>query len=112
MPVPVYRFQVDYLTRYCEFNPQLLFVQKYMFAPGEQCPSRTCCANAVVLIVTELAGKYGFSSIHYFSTAFKRSAGMSPFEYREQYCSPPKPQKAGFPEGNRLLPCLRTAGLA
>lgn len=32
--------------------------------------------------ITEIAEKYGFSSIHYFSKLFRQLNGMSPLEYR------------------------------
>ncbi|UQZ85453.1 Transposon Tn10 TetD protein [Paenibacillus konkukensis] len=50
MRIPVYRLKVDYLTRYSDFNPLLLFAQKYEFTPKEQCPLRVCYANAVILV--------------------------------------------------------------
>lgn len=50
MKIPLYRFRVDYLTRYSDFNPLLLFAQKYEFAPDEQAPLRVCYANAIVLV--------------------------------------------------------------
>ncbi|WP_248924057.1 AraC family transcriptional regulator [Paenibacillus hamazuiensis] len=50
MRVPVYRLKVDYLTCYSDFNPLLLFAQKYEFSPREQCPLRVCYANAIVLV--------------------------------------------------------------
>ena len=50
MRVPVYRFRVDYITRYSEFNPLLLFAQKYEFSSGETTPLRRCYANAISLI--------------------------------------------------------------
>ena len=34
-----------------------------------------------VLSITEIAGKLGFSSVHYFSRLFKSKTGMSPSEY-------------------------------
>ncbi|WP_284646068.1 AraC family transcriptional regulator [Paenibacillus silviterrae] len=48
--IPVYRLKVDYLTRYSDFNPLLLFAQKYEFTPQEQCPLRVCYANAIILV--------------------------------------------------------------
>lgn len=48
--MPVYRFRVDYLTRYSEYNPLLLFAQKYEFSSGESSPLRRCYANAIILI--------------------------------------------------------------
>lgn len=50
MKIAVYSFQVDFLTRYSDFNPLLLFAQKYVFAPREQCPLRICYTNAIVLV--------------------------------------------------------------
>lgn len=50
MRIPVYSFRVDYVTRYSEFNPLLLFAQKYVFAPSEQCSIRKCYASAIILI--------------------------------------------------------------
>ncbi|MEI7024137.1 AraC family transcriptional regulator [Paenibacillus sp. y28] len=50
MRVPVYSFRVDYVTCYSEFNPLLLFAQKYVFASDEQCPLRKCYASAICLI--------------------------------------------------------------
>ncbi|CAG7597238.1 HTH-type transcriptional activator RhaS [Paenibacillus solanacearum] len=50
MKIPVYRWKVDYLTRYSDFNPLLLFAQKYEFTPQEYCPLRLCYAHAVILI--------------------------------------------------------------
>jgi AraC-like DNA-binding protein len=37
------------------------------------------------LTITEIAQKYGFSSIHYFSKAFRNMMGMTPTQYRNQY---------------------------
>jgi len=31
--------------------------------------------------MTEISGMLGFSSVHYFSKAFKKTTGMSPTEY-------------------------------
>lgn len=45
----VYRFRMDYLTHYPEFNPLLLFAQKYEFTAGEASPLRRCYAHVVVL---------------------------------------------------------------
>ncbi|WP_151737475.1 helix-turn-helix domain-containing protein [Paenibacillus tengchongensis] len=50
MRIPTYRFRVDYVTVYSEFNPLLLFAQKYAFTPGESCLLRICCASAVILV--------------------------------------------------------------
>ncbi|MBD3919220.1 AraC family transcriptional regulator [Paenibacillus sp. PR3] len=50
MKIPVYSFRVDYVTRYSAYNPLLLFAQKYVFAPDEQCSLRKCYASAIVLI--------------------------------------------------------------
>ncbi|MEF3305023.1 AraC family transcriptional regulator [Paenibacillus sp. GYB003] len=50
MRIPVYRFRMDYLTRYSEFNPLLLFAQKYEFAANESSPLRKCYAHVVVLV--------------------------------------------------------------
>ncbi|WP_079914751.1 AraC family transcriptional regulator [Paenibacillus sp. 32352] len=50
MKIAVYSFQVDYLTRYSDFNPLLLFAQKYVFGPREQCPLRICYTNAIILV--------------------------------------------------------------
>ncbi|GMK40816.1 hypothetical protein PCCS19_38720 [Paenibacillus sp. CCS19] len=50
MRIPVYSFRVDYVTRYSAFNPLLLFAQKYVFAPNEQCSVRKCYASAIILI--------------------------------------------------------------
>ncbi|ULL13492.1 AraC family transcriptional regulator [Paenibacillus sp. H1-7] len=44
-----------------------------------------CFSNASI---TEIAEKYGFSSIHYFSKAFRNMTGLSPTEYKEKYRSP------------------------
>lgn len=49
MRIPVYRFRMDYLTRYSEFNPFLLFAQKYEFTANESSPLRKCYAHVVVL---------------------------------------------------------------
>ncbi|MFD1953050.1 AraC family transcriptional regulator [Paenibacillus thailandensis] len=62
MRIPIYSFRVDYVTCYSEFNPLLLFAQKYVFGPGEQCPLRRCYASAIILIESgkgrlELNGK-------------------------------------------------------
>jgi Transcriptional regulator containing an amidase domain and an AraC-type DNA-binding HTH domain len=37
------------------------------------------------LSITDIASKYGFSSIHYFSKSFRSTTGMSPSEYRKKY---------------------------
>jgi len=37
------------------------------------------------LSITEIAGKYGFSSGQYFATVFKRFFGDSPMQYRKKY---------------------------
>lgn len=50
MKIPIYSFQVDYSTIYSEYNPLLLFAQKYMFGAGEHCPLRQCYASAIILI--------------------------------------------------------------
>ncbi|PWW02879.1 AraC-like protein [Paenibacillus cellulosilyticus] len=50
MRIPIYSFRVDYVTRYSEFNPLLLFAQKYVFAANEQCSLRKCYAHAIILI--------------------------------------------------------------
>lgn len=50
MRIPVYRFRTDYLTHYSEFNPLLLFAQKYEFAANESSPLRKCYAHVVVLV--------------------------------------------------------------
>jgi AraC-like DNA-binding protein len=41
---------MDYLTRYSEYNPLLLFAQKYEFAANESSPLRKCYAHVVVLV--------------------------------------------------------------
>lgn len=64
MKIPIYRYQVDFVTQRSEFNPQLLFAQKYMFAPNEQCPLRICYANAIVLIESG-AGELELNNQHY-----------------------------------------------
>ncbi|MCZ8513727.1 helix-turn-helix domain-containing protein [Paenibacillus filicis] len=50
MKIPVYRFQTDYVTRYSNINPLLLFAQKYEFGAVEATPLRRCYANEIVLI--------------------------------------------------------------
>jgi len=50
MRIPIYSFQVDFPTPSSSFNPLLLFAQKYLFGPKEQCPIRICYASAIILI--------------------------------------------------------------
>jgi|GEM_PF-2159163 len=50
MKIPISRFKVDAQTHYSAYNPLLLFAQKYVFGPSEQCELRICYANVIVLI--------------------------------------------------------------
>jgi AraC family transcriptional regulator len=50
MRIPLYRYRVDYLTRYSDFNPMLLFAQKYEFIQIEHSPLRRCYANAIIFV--------------------------------------------------------------
>lgn len=50
MRMPMYRYGVDYLTRYSNFNPLLLFAQQYAFTAQERSYRRCCYANAIVFV--------------------------------------------------------------